>query len=38
LIPQGAKITEGGKVVKYSMSAKGYETELGSGTYHWVVE
>ena len=38
LIPKGAKITEGGKIVKYAMSAKGYQSELGSGNYHWVVE
>jgi len=38
LIPQGAKITEGGKPVKFIASANEFQTELGSGSYHWVVE
>ena len=38
LIPQGAKITEGGKPVKFTASANEFQTELGSGSYHWVVE
>ncbi len=38
LIPQGAKITEGGKLVKFTAKANEFQTELGSGSYHWVVE
>jgi alpha-L-rhamnosidase len=38
LIPQGAKIKEGGKTVNYTSSANGFQIELGSGSYHWVVE
>jgi len=38
LAPAGAQIKEGGKVVKASVTPTGLQTELGSGTYHWVVE
>jgi alpha-L-rhamnosidase len=38
LAPAGAQIKESGKVVKASVTPTGLQTELGSGTYHWVVE
>jgi hypothetical protein len=38
MIPQGAKITEGGKALKYAVSTNGFQVELGSDSYHRVVE
>jgi alpha-L-rhamnosidase len=38
IAPARAQIKEGGRIIKASATSTGFQTELGSGTYHWIVE